>query len=327
MPKTILKQDGTAFAVTDCHMHTLEHAPQLLPEIAQHFGFSKYCALGCPAFAGDQNNGEALAAKRADPAHVYAFGGMVYGEGQRTPAAHRAQVQALIDGGFDGLKIVESKPNYAKALSLAMDSEELDAAFALCEETGFPILWHVGDPATFWDAKLAPKFAVDHGWCYLDDSFFTLPQLFEQVENVLKKHPRLRVCFAHFYFVSDDMAHARHMLDTYPGVRFDLTPGSEMFGNFLKGSAAWRAFFVEYQDRLLFGTDFYDQAGEMPLFEEIYNLSVGTLTTHGAFAQWDMAGEGLALPDAVLERIFEKNFDAFAGATPRAIPTLQEEMK
>ena len=56
------------------------------------------------------------------------------------------------------------------------------------------------------------KWAVENGWGYWDKGCLSLEELYSIVENVLKRHPKLKVTFAHFYFVSDDPAHAERVL-------------------------------------------------------------------------------------------------------------------
>ncbi len=308
--------------IVDCHMHTLSGTPEKLQVIADHFGFDKYAVLGCPCFAGSLNNLQVLLAKALHPDHVYAFGGLTYEPHERSGEAHVSQVRRLMDAGFDGIKFIESKPTVARDLKTQMDSEELEPVFSLLEEKQFPILWHVGDPATFWDEKLAPAFAVQNGWCYTDPSFPSLAELYAQTERVLSRHPRLQVCLAHFYFTADDMDHAKSMLDTYPGLRFDLTPGTEMYGHFLREPDKWREFFLTYQDRILFGTDISDDEADFHsgLYETLVGLIECTVTQSGPVKVWDIQGRGLKLPREVLDKIFAKNAERLNGETPRPIP-------
>jgi hypothetical protein len=199
--------------IFDCHMHTLSGTPEKLQAIADHFGFEKYAVLGCPCFAGGLNNLHVLLAKALHPDHVYAFGGLTYGPDERSGEAHVMQVRRLLEAGFDGIKFIESKPGLARDLKVQMDSDELEPVLSLLEEEQVPILWHVGDPATFWNEKLAPAFAVANGWLYTDPSFPTLETLYAQTERVLSRHPQLKVCLAHFYFTADDIDHARRMME------------------------------------------------------------------------------------------------------------------
>ena len=308
--------------IVDCHMHTLSGFPEMLQVIADHFGFDKYAVLACPCFAGPLNNLQVLLAKALHPDHVYALGGLTYEPHERSGEAHVRQVRRLMDAGFDGIKFIESKPGLARDLKIPMDSEELEQVFSLLEEKQVPILWHVGDPATFWDEKLAPAFAVQNGWCYTDPSFPSLAELYAQTERVLSRHPRLQVCLAHFYFTSDDMAHAKSMMDTYHGLRFDLTPGTEMYGHFLRAPDKWREFFLTYQDRILFGTDISDDEQDFKsgLYDTLVGLTTSTLTQSGPVKVWDIQGRGLKLPQTVLDKIFAGNAEKLYGETPRPIP-------
>ncbi len=307
--------------MVDCHMHTLSGSPERLQPMADHFGFEKYTVLGCPCFAGPLNNLEVLLAKALHPGRVYAFGGLTYLPQERNGQAHVNQIRQLMAAGFDGIKFIESKPTIARDLKLQMDSEEMEPAFALLEETQFPILWHVGDPATFWDERTAPRFAVENGWCYTDPSFPALKDLYDQTEKVLGRHPRLQACLAHFYFTADDMSHAIKMLDTYPGLRFDLTPGTEMYGHFLREPDLWRKFFIRYQDRILFGTDLSDDEKdfESGLYDTLVGLITNTLTQPGEVKVWDIQGRGLGLNRDVLDKVFAANTERMYGAVPRRI--------
>ena len=307
--------------IFDCHMHTLSGAPDMLKAIADHFGFEKYAVLGCPCFAGELNNLQVLLAKALHPNNVYAFGGLTYGPDERSGDKHVDEARRLQKAGFDGIKFIESKPTIARDLNIQMDSEEFEPVFSLLEEEQLPILWHVGDPAAFWNEKLAPDFAVKNGWLYTDPSFPKLEDLYEQTERVLARHPRLKVCLAHFYFTADDIGHARRMMDTYPGLRFDLTPGTEMYGSFLREPDLWREFFLAYQDRILFGTDIADDEMDFQsgLYDTLVGLMENTLTQSGNVAVWDIHGRGLNLPQTVLEKIFLINSERFCGESPRPI--------
>jgi predicted TIM-barrel fold metal-dependent hydrolase len=307
--------------IFDCHMHTLSGTPEKLQAIADHFGFEKYAVLGCPCFAGELNNLHVLLAKALHPDHVYAFGGLTYGPDERSGEAHVMQVRRLLEAGFDGIKFIESKPGLARDLKVQMDSDELEPVFSLLEEEQVPVLWHVGDPATFWNEKLAPAFADANGWLYTDPSFPTLETLYAQTERVLSRHPQLKVCLAHFYFTADDIGYARHMMDTYPGLRFDLTPGTEMYGHFLHEPEMWRKFFIAYQNRILFGTDITDDETDFQsgLYDTLVGLMESSLTQPGTVAVWDIQGRGLNLPQTVLYKIFVKNAERFNGETPRPI--------
>lgn len=135
-------------------------------------------------------------------------------------------------------------------------------------------------------------------------------------ETVLERHPKLRATFAHLYFCGDDRAHLERLLDRYENVRVDITPGVEMYDHFFADREGWRDFFVRRQDRIQLGTD-TDRgdafSGETPLA-----LARGALSG-GAVDQWGHRGQGLDLPQAVVQKIVRENFLAFAGAHPKPV--------
>ncbi|MCK7495462.1 MAG: amidohydrolase family protein [Comamonadaceae bacterium] len=125
----------------------------------------------------------------------------------------------------------------------------------LCgDASGLPILWHVNDPEEFWDAEKIPSWAKSRGWFYGSDTINNEVQ-YTQVLNVLERHPNLKIIFAHFFFMSAQLPRLADLLDRYPRICIDLTPGIEMYVNLSKQPEKTRAFFEKYQDRILYGTD------------------------------------------------------------------------
>ena len=129
---------------------------------------------------------------------------------------------------------------------------------------------------------------------------------------MLDKHPNLKTILAHFFYVSDDIEEASRIMDTYPNVYFDITPGGEIFENFAKDIPAWREFFIKYQDRIMFGTD-GDEVFDKETIDDLYNLAEGALTSdvpsYVAHCYVDLNVGGLNLPKEVVEKIYYTNFE------------------
>ena len=63
--------------------------------------------------------------------------------------------------GFDGIKMVELKPTVYRNLGgVRLGGPRYDGMFSFLEESGMPVLLHMGDPETFWHRDRAPAFAV-----------------------------------------------------------------------------------------------------------------------------------------------------------------------
>ena len=304
----------------DSHTHYYWDDPQYAVSQLDRYQYSHLTILGLP---GDLlSNIQAMMAKNARPEQVFTFGCLMYAEGlQPTPESHKAQLQMLMDAGFDGWKIIETKPTtYTAVGRIPLDSDIFEPAFALAEEKQFPITWHCGDPATFWDEEACPDWAKENGWFY-DDTFPTLQELYRQVETVLDRHPGLLVTLAHMYFTSDDIHHAKYMLDRHPNLRLDLCPGTEMYENFVKAPEIWHDFFVKYQDRLIFGTDRIGDPHDKNDVTNDWNVDVvlKSIFATGPVHFHSVQGTALGVPDELKDKIFALNYAARVGTKPRAL--------
>lgn len=307
--------------IIDSHVHLEYHNPQKALSMADHFGYERIALMGTPCQGDPLNTLESLLAKRAAPDRIYTFGGMVYTPDFASNGKdHERQLELMLEAGCDGWKLLESKPSIYRQLQHPLDGEVFDRAFALAEQESVPVTWHAGDPATFWDAKTAPAFAVKYNWLCVGEGFPTLAQIYTQVENVFARYPKLRASMAHLYFTSDDRAHAERMLDTYDNFWLDLTPGSEMYSAFLADREGWHAFFERYQDKLVFGTDMVDAEDDVVFGSQdaIVEFVLKTLTQDAPFDVRGICGKGIALPEAVQKKIFAENFERRVGK-PKAI--------
>lgn len=300
--------------IIDGHMHTRHSPKNWFIDCADARGYSAYAvlALSCMrSFGGAANNDQCLEAKRADPTRAYFFAGLVH------PCPdHLAHVRHWLDRGADGIKLIETKPTVFNETGADLSAPEFDEMFAFLEEAGTPIIWHVGDPATFWRREEAPSFAFENGWFYGDGGFPSLEQLYAIPEAVLSRHPKLCIAFAHLYFCGDDRAHLQRLLDAYENVRLDITPGGEMYDHFFLDPDGWRRFFLTYQDRIHLGTD--TDMGDAYLGQTPLKLALDALGD-GEVNQWGHVGSGLNLPADVQEKITFHNFRAFAGKAPRPL--------
>jgi len=329
-----------AYHITDCHTHfggdDLDAIDDMLKRL-QAGGISRACLL-VTSFPGRVNaNAEGLYAKAKHPDQVYLFMGLDYSWVARD-VDHRltyslaAQVDRLIALGADGIKMLNGKPNYRKASGIALDSVIYDDYLARMEQRGFPILWHVNDPEEFWDPEQAPEWAKGPGWLY-DETCPTKESIYQECERVLAKHPKLKVIFAHFYFLSDDLPRAAQLLDRYPNVHFDLAPGIEMLYNFTKRPQEAREFFLRYQDRIVFGTDFSTKG----LLSRIWVMRNFLETDEFFHVPTDDSLfwpdhrsmiQGIALPADVLRKIYRGNFERLVSPGPRPLnlPAALEEL-
>ena len=143
------------------------------------------------------------------------------------------------------------------------------------------------------------------------------------MDTILARNPNLKLTLAHFYFLSLDLPRAGRFLDAHPSVCFDLAPHMSMYTDFSRSPAETRAFFLRYQDRIVFGTDIDTRAlarGAQAFMRYIPWLIRSLLECDGPFTTpAGLVFHGLGLPLDVLEKIYRGNFERLYGPHPGAL--------
>jgi len=263
--------------------------------------------------------------KLLHPKSVYAYGSLMYPYyplDEKIPYNYNLveQVKTLMNMGFDGIKMLEGKPTLRKKIGIPLDSPIFDDYYSYLEEQEIPIVFHTADPETFWDRETAPEFSFEQGWFYGDGTFPGKETIYNEIDGILSKFPKLRVTFAHFYFLSNYIERAEAFLNKWKNVSLDITPGREMYDNFSRKPSEWKAFFTKYQDRIVFGTDMEDsmfQGGPSDIINTIRRF----LETGDKFHNWGFEINGLALDKNVIDKIYYKNFESYAGSNPKMVNT------
>ncbi len=314
----------------DCHVHlwTMDKADRML-DIRRELGFERMNLLSIVDPRRGDGNRTVLAAKARHPDAFYAFGGLDHaaasGRSRRAGIPLDEQARRLWQAGCDGIKIIETKPTSRRRLDQAVDGPYYRDFFAFVEAEQAPLLWHVADPEEFWDPRTTPWWAAKHDWGYGPNDV-PKEQLYSEVGRVLDRHPRLKVIFAHMYFLSADLPRLERMMDRYPGVNVDLAPGVEFLFNLSMDVQRTRDFLTRRQDRIFFGTDITDglTVEEARIRTDLIRRF---LQTDEEFSVPSDAEEllqspgricGLALPQEVLVKIYHGNFARLVGQSPRA---------
>lgn len=321
------------FPIVDGHVHFIHpHQLQAVLGLLDAVPCDRFNLVCIPNLDGSTTNPAAVFCKQRHPDRTYISGALDYRVVLTDPARGAedlsAQVIALKKAGFDGLKLIEGKPMVRKLLPYALDGPLYAGMWAALESTGLPVVFHVADPDAFWDASGCPEWARREGWDYSDGQYPTKEALYAEVDNILYRHPRLKIIFAHFYFLSHDLVRAARFFNAHPGICFDLAPHMEMYRDFSLQPDAARAFFRRYQDRIVYGTDTDTRALErgpqgLQLMQSIPVLIRSFLETEGTFSLSEKQGaaqyHGLGLPISVLEKIYHSNFERLYGASPAAL--------
>ena len=200
----------------------------------------------------------ALMMKDESGGKYYVFGSPdlsgYYLEGERLGAHFKEYTQRMIEAGMDGVKLLEGKPQMRKSVPIPdFDAPCWEKYWEYLEQEQVPITWHVNDPESHW-GKNVSEWVKKQGWWY-DESFINNEVQYAQVLTVLERHKYLRVILAHFFFMSAQLERLDDIMERYPNVMVDITPGIEMYENFSHSPENAAAFFDKYQDRIIYGTD------------------------------------------------------------------------
>jgi predicted TIM-barrel fold metal-dependent hydrolase len=319
-----------SYPIVDGHVHFVH--PERMDEmlsILNDVPCRRFNLVCVPELDGSTHNAAAVFFKQHFPDRTYISGALDY-RPVLADLSHGAgilarQVRELKAQGFDGLKMIEGKPQVRKLLPFALDGDLYAGLWQVLEQVQFPVLLHVGDPDEFWDPINCPAWARKSGWDYSDGTYPSKQALYAEVEAILASHPDLKMVLAHFSFRSHQLPQAADFLDAHPNVCIDLAPHMDMYHHFSEQPEAARDFFLRYPDRILYGTDIDTRAlqrGESGhrFMRFIPWLIRSILEKEGHFqAQDGTPYHGLNLPGCVLEKIYHANFERVFGADPAKI--------
>lgn len=239
-------------------------------------------------------------------ANVDFSGGVGAGFGQKAAA----QLEADIKAGARGLKIFKElglRIQRTDGTRLKLDDPELDPIWAKAGALGVPVLIHTAEPQKFFD----PIDFENERWLeealyadrrYQDPKFPRFEELIGERDRMFAKHPRTKFIAAHGAYHFNDLARLGRLFDRLPNV---YTEVGAVLAELGRQPRAAQAFFIRYQDRILFGKDSF-QPDEYPYFFRVFETADEYFDYYRDYhAFWKLYG--MALPDDVLKKLYYKN--------------------
>jgi predicted TIM-barrel fold metal-dependent hydrolase len=235
------------------------------------------------------------------------------------------QLEAAVKAGAVGLgeimKDFGLTARKADGTRLKLDDPELDPIWTTAARLNIPVLMHVGDPAPFWDAF---DFSNER---YLEMALFPnrrcpaercppFEELMAERDRLFKKHSKTKFIAAHFGWHANDLGRLGRMFDAMPNVYAET--GAILYELGRQPRFA-HSFFVKYQDRVMFGKDSFAPE-EYPYFWRTFETADEYFDYYRDYhAFWKL--NGLALPDAVLRKLyFENALKLIPGLSRAAFP-------
>ena len=212
--------------------------------------------------------------------------------------------------GAIGLKVYKSlglTDKDSNGNRIAVNDPRIDPIWEECGKLGFPVLIHSADPASFWK----PKDKNNERWLELKQkpNRYRNPALFPSFEsiiaeqhNVFEKHPKTTFINAHLGWLGNDLDRLSSHLDKYPNVVTEIGAVLAELGRQPKRA---RKFFIDHQDKILFGKDAYNQQEYYTYFRVLETEDEYFDYYRKRHAFWKMYG--LGLPDSILKKVYYKN--------------------
>jgi predicted TIM-barrel fold metal-dependent hydrolase len=207
---------------------------------------------------------------------------------------------------------------------LRIDDARWDGIWQVCGELGLPILIHTADPVAFFEPidERNERWEELHRhpeWSFHAPQFPRHAELLAALNRVIERHPRTTFIAAHVANNAEDLASVGRWLDKYPNLYVEI---ASRIGELGRQPFSARRFLIQYQDRVLFGTDGpwpeervrrYWQFLETD--DEYFPYSEKEFPPQGF---WNIYG--VSLPDEVLRKIYHLN-------AARIVPGVKERLE
>ena len=228
------------------------------------------------------------------------------------------QIDDAVERGARGLKITKElglQVRYKSGKLLTVDDPRLDPIWAECGRLGIPVAIHVSDPEAFFlpfDAtnERYEELVDNPDWSFFGPQFPSKGAVLEARDRVFARHPNTTFIALHVATWPENLGYVSGLLDRCPNVMVEFGAREAELGRQPRRA---RQFFLQYQDRILFGTD-------ATVGEDMYRNYFRWLETADDYFDYWGAPEqgrwkiyGLELPGEVLEKVYHKNAERVFG--------------
>jgi len=219
-------------------------------------------------------------------------------------------IKDAVKQGAIGLKVYKNLGLNLKDASgnrVKVDDPRLNPIWEVCGELKIPVLIHSGEPSPFFD----PIDKYNERWLHArqkpasfrsPDKYPSFDVVMQEQYNMFENNPNTIFINAHLGWYGNDLDKLSEQLNNLSNVYTEIGAVIAELG---RQPIRAKKFFLDHQDRVLFGKDTYKKSE--------YNVYFRILETDDEYfdyyrkrhAHWKMYG--LNLPDSILKKLYYKN--------------------
>ena len=207
---------------------------------------------------------------------------------------------------------------------VAIDDARWDPIWEACGKLQMPVLIHSADPVAFFEPvdrfnERWEELRRHPDWSFAGEEYPSHDELLAARNRVIERHPQTTFIGAHVANYAENLAKVGQWLDEYPNLFVGISARIAELG---RQPFTARNFFLEYQDRILFGTDGPREPGRLhphwrmlETRDEYFSYAEDQYPPQGL---WNIYG--LGLPEEVLRKVYSEN-------AAKLIPGVRERLE
>ena len=251
----------------DVHSHVFEDIPGFVDMMRRNnLRIVNICFRGNDLEYMQQMEKQAELLHRKYPRHL--LFASTFDLTERYESEYPQRVKEWVDGTFQAgavmvklWKEVGMEMKTKEGQFLMPDDPILDPLYEHLAKSGKPLLTHLADPLAAWlpldpDSPHYRYYSRYPEWyAHGRKDFPGYDVIITARDHLLEKYPDLRVIGAHVGSMSHDLDQAADRLDRYPNLYLDTAARKRDLSR--HSAEKVRAFFMRYEDRILYGADVY----------------------------------------------------------------------
>jgi predicted TIM-barrel fold metal-dependent hydrolase len=311
VPEHVVKRAKYPFI--DVHNHQYELTPAKVDKLVSDMdGINLRIMVNLSGGYGKELQQNVRILKQRYPDRFVVFANMDFSniDAPDYPERVAKQLEADVKNGAQGLKIFKNfgmDLQDTKGQRIHVDDPRFQLVWELCARLQIPVLIHTAEPWSFFQ----PQDRFNERWLELKqfpkrarppDHYPSWDTLLAEQHRLFASHPKTIFINAHLGWLGGNLAELGRLMDQMPNMYTEIGAVLAELGRQPRFARAW---FIQHQDRVLFGKDIWEPTEYYCYFRVLETADEYFDYYRKRHAFWKMYG--LDLPDEVLRKLYYKN--------------------